>query len=170
MKDLVRGGIVLSILVACVALIYAGEATEKILSIANDSHEYTPYIQSEFVDNFNVRQDIQKQDQDKEKKLVEKTVSAKATGVSRGAFVATAYCLRGRTAMGHAVRSGLIAADPRVLRMGSKVNIAGGGVAGTYLVSDTGGRIRGRKIDIWMSSCAAARKFGRRTVAVSSMN
>jgi len=101
-----------------------------------------------------------------DKKLVTKTASSKATGRSRGKFVATAYCLRGRTASGAMVRRGIIAADPRVLKLGSKVNLGAGNYTGNYLVADTGGKIKGNRIDIWMASCAEARRFGRRTVTV----
>ena len=103
-----------------------------------------------------------------EKKLVKKTVSAEkvVTAASRGSFTATAYCLKGRTALGHGVRRGIIAADPRVLKLGSRVNLGAGAYSGQYLVSDTGGAVRGRRIDIWVPSCAEARRFGRRTVQI----
>jgi 3D (Asp-Asp-Asp) domain-containing protein len=101
-----------------------------------------------------------------DKKLVTKTASSKAAGRSRGKFVATAYCLRGRTASGAMVRKGIIAADPRVLKLGSRVNLGAGNYTGDYLVADTGGKIKGNRIDIWMASCAEARRFGRRTVTV----
>lgn len=104
------------------------------------------------------------------KKLVKTTGSVRAinAGASRGAFSATAYCLRGKTAMGHGVRRGIIAADPRVLKLGSTVRVSAGQWSGTYLVSDTGGRIKGKKLDIWVPSCSEARKFGRRSVQVSN--
>ncbi len=89
--------------------------------------------------------------------------------MSRGTFTATAYCLQGRTAMGHSVRRGLIAADPRVIKLGSRINLGAGGYSGNYLVSDTGGKIKGKRLDIWMASCSEARRFGRRTVTVSSL-
>jgi 3D (Asp-Asp-Asp) domain-containing protein len=79
-------------------------------------------------------------------------------------FKATAYCLRGRTASGEKVRKGIIAADPRVLPLGSSITILRGPYAGDYLVADTGGRIKGKKIDIWMASCAEAIRFGHRSV------
>lgn len=104
---------------------------------------------------------------DQGKKLVKKTASVKAVATSRGSFSATAYCLSGRTAMGHSVRRGLIAADPRVLPLGSTVVIEAGPWSGTYLVSDTGGGIKGKEIDIWVASCSEARRFGRRTVQIS---
>ena len=68
--------------------------------------------------------------------------------------------------MGHPVRRGLIAADPRVLKLGSKVYVDAGPWSGTYMVSDTGGAIKGKRIDIWVPGCSEARKFGRRTVQV----
>jgi hypothetical protein len=40
------------------------------------------------------------------------------------------------------------------------------GFSGVYRVEDTGGRIRGRKIDIYMPSRGAAKQFGRQTVKV----
>ena len=68
--------------------------------------------------------------------------------------------------MGHGVRRGLIAADPRVLKLGSRVYVSAGPWSGTYLVSDTGGAIKGKKIDIWVPNCSEARRFGRRSVDV----
>ena len=174
MKNLVRGAIVLSIVGMFVAVFYAQTRTDRKLSSAKDSQTkyINSFIDSEFViDNVLLEDhEAQLQDQDKDKKLVEKTVLTRSAGLSKGSFSATAYCLRGRTAMGHGVRSGIIAADPRVLRLGSKVNINGGGYSGTYLVSDTGSRVKGRKIDIWVPSCAEARRFGRRNVNISVPN
>jgi 3D (Asp-Asp-Asp) domain-containing protein len=165
MISLVRGGIVLGLLSMMMVIIIAQASTEKDLIIANDS-------QKEEVVNTQVNNSVSNNTevQEKDKKLVRKTGSSKAAGVSKGKFSATAYCLQGRTAMGHGVRRGIIAADPRVLRLGSTVAVEGGGYSGTYLVSDTGGRIKGNKIDIWMPSCSEARKFGRRTVSISTLN
>jgi 3D (Asp-Asp-Asp) domain-containing protein len=82
-------------------------------------------------------------------------------------YVATAYSLRGRTASGRMVTKGLIAADPRLLPLGSRVRLEAGGYSGEYLVADTGGAIRGRRIDIWTASSAEAMRFGRRTVKLT---
>jgi len=79
-------------------------------------------------------------------------------------FKATAYCLKGRTASGKLVRKGIIAADPRILPLGSNVTILHGPYAGDYLVADTGGKIKGNRIDIWMASCAEAVRFGKRSL------
>ena len=80
---------------------------------------------------------------------------------------ATAYTGHGRTASGKRVRRGMVAADRRVLPLGTKVRLKNGGrYSGVYRVEDTGGRIRGRKIDIYMPSRGAAKQFGGQTVKV----
>jgi len=85
-------------------------------------------------------------------------------------YVATAYSLRGRTASGRMVSKGLIAADPRVLPLGSRVRLEVPGYHGEYLVADTGGMIRGRRIDIWIPSSREAMRFGRRTVKLTVLS
>jgi 3D (Asp-Asp-Asp) domain-containing protein len=79
-------------------------------------------------------------------------------------FTATAYSLRGRTASGAGVRRGIIAADRRVLPLGTRVRLDAGPYSGEYLVADTGGAVRGRKIDIWVPQTSEAMRFGRRPV------
>lgn len=160
MKYLVRGAAIVSLLSLCVVFIYAQAQTDPTLAIANDSQ---PKIENTIPDNNNLVNNTPD-----DKKLVKTTAIVKpaAAGASRGGFSATAYCLSGRTAMGHGVRRGLIAADPRVLKLGSKVYISAGPWSGTYLVSDTGGAVKGKKIDIWVPSCSEARRFGRRSVEV----
>ncbi len=157
-----------------VAIMYAQTKPNDALIIANDSQTK--------IDNNNVtvkadaRSGIQLDNNQLDnnnkdnKKLVKTTamVTARGRGASRGSFSATAYCLKGKTAMGHGVRRGIIAADPRVLRLGSTVSVEGGGYTGSYLVSDTGGKIKGKRIDIWMPNCSEARKFGRRNVQIFS--
>lgn len=82
-------------------------------------------------------------------------------------FTATAYSLLGRTASGAGVRRGIIAADRRVLPIGTRVRVEAGSYTGEYLVADTGGAVRGRKIDIWMPSTGEAMRFGRRNVKLT---
>jgi 3D (Asp-Asp-Asp) domain-containing protein len=161
MKNLVRGGRVLALVGLFVVFIFAQTRTEPALAIANDSQITIEKNNSENILQFQ---------QDDDKKLVKTTASVKTkgAGASRGAFSATAYCFSGRTAMGHPVRRGLIAADPRVLKLGSRVVVSAGQWSGTYLVSDVGGAIKGKRIDIWVPSCSEAKRFGRRTVQVFS--
>lgn len=85
-------------------------------------------------------------------------------------YVATAYSLRGKTASGRMVSRGLIAADPRVLPLGSRVRLEHPGYSGEYLVADTGGLIKGRRIDIWIPTTREAMRFGRRTVKLTVLS
>src|SRR5205085_12538428 len=82
-------------------------------------------------------------------------------------FTATAYSLRGRTASGSPVTRGLIAADRRVLPIGTRVRLEAGSYSGEYVVADTGGAVRGHKIDIWVPSTGEAMRFGRRPVKLT---
>jgi 3D (Asp-Asp-Asp) domain-containing protein len=75
----------------------------------------------------------------------------------------TAYCLRGLTRRGNETRAGIAAADPRFFPLSRHVEVfIGRRRVGRYLVDDTGGAIRGAKLDLWTESCADARRFGRR--------
>lgn len=85
-------------------------------------------------------------------------------------YVATAYSLRGRTASGRFVAKGLIAADPKHLPLGSRVRLEAGAYSGEYLVADTGGLVRGKRIDIWTPSTREAMRFGRRTVKLTVLS
>jgi len=85
-------------------------------------------------------------------------------------FVATAYSSQGRTATGLVVGKGMIAADRAVLPLGSSVRIEAGAYTGVYLVADTGGGVRGRKIDVWVPSTGEARRFGRRSVRLTVLS
>lgn len=168
MKKIVRGGAIISVLALFVVLMYAQKARpDDALIIATSSQ---PKIENNVVDiavdNNLVSNNLVNFNDDKT--LVKTTGSSRAVGAgaSKGAFSASAYCFSGRTAMGHAVRRGLIAADPRVLKLGSRVYISAGPWSGTYLVSDTGGAIKGKRIDIWVPGCSEARRFGRRSVTV----
>lgn len=96
--------------------------------------------------------------------------AAAITESEGGHYVATAYSLRGRTASGVYVSKGIIAADPRILPLGSRVRLEAGSWSGEYLVADTGGRIRGRKIDIWTPSSREAMRFGRRKVKLTVLS
>lgn len=173
MKKFVRGGIILTVLSMCVVFIYASSNNTEVLSSANYSQPIFENVISDTVNTPEVNAQVEVQQTQQpaagkaKGKVVAKTGSVRST--AGGTFTATAYCLRGRTALGHSVRKGLIAADPRVLKLGSKVNIGAGAHSGQYLVSDTGGRIKGRKIDIWMASCSEARKFGRRSILVTPL-
>ena len=98
-------------------------------------------------------------------RYAEKTL-APATSPPRR-FAATAYSLGGRTASGRLVRKGIIAADRSVLPLGTRVRLDAGSYSGEYVVADTGGAVRGRKIDVWVPNTHEARRFGRRSVKLT---
>ena len=83
-------------------------------------------------------------------------------------MLATAYCDRGPTKSGVPAQHGVVAADIRRLPLGTRVRILAPGerYAGVYTVLDTGSKIRGRDLDIFMPSCRAAKRFGKRRVQV----
>jgi 3D (Asp-Asp-Asp) domain-containing protein len=84
-------------------------------------------------------------------------------------FTVTAYCTGKITAGGTRVTEGVVAADPRVLPLGTLIRLAGlaGRYNGTYTVMDTGPRVRGRRLDLYLHDCAEAVRFGRRSGRVS---
>jgi 3D (Asp-Asp-Asp) domain-containing protein len=83
-------------------------------------------------------------------------------------LTATAYCDKGPTKSGVRAKAGIVAADPRVLPLGTRLRILAPGqsYAGVYTVMDTGAAVKGHDLDIFMTSCARAERFGKRTVRV----
>ncbi|MDA8227375.1 MAG: 3D domain-containing protein [Desulfitobacterium hafniense] len=75
---------------------------------------------------------------------------------------ATAYTYTGNpTATGVYPREGLIAVDPRVIPLGSRVYVEGYGYA---IAADTGGAIKGNKVDVFFPSLSRCLEWGRRSV------
>jgi 3D (Asp-Asp-Asp) domain-containing protein len=90
--------------------------------------------------------------------------------VAAETYTATAYSLRGKTASGQTVSRGLIAADLSVLPLGTRVRLEAGSFSGEYVVADTGGSVRGRRIDIWTPTAREALQFGRRAVKLTVLS
>ena len=77
---------------------------------------------------------------------------------------ATAYTYTGnKTASGLVTRKGLIAVDPKVIPMGSKLYVEGYGYA---IAADTGGDIRGNRIDVFFTTLRQCLDWGRRPVRI----
>ena len=80
-------------------------------------------------------------------------------------------CCSGITATGYNLIANpnmkLIAVDPSVIPLGSRVWVEGYGEA---IAGDTGGAIKGHKIDVFMPSDANARNWGRKTVKIVILN
>src|SRR6478752_5308233 len=84
-----------------------------------------------------------------------------------GRYEATAYTTPGITASGEQAKRRLIAADPTVLPLGSQIRVTGAGqYSGEYEVGDTGRKIKGRKLDIYIANDVEAKEFGVKQVTV----
>lgn len=82
-------------------------------------------------------------------------------------FIATAYSVEGTGASGKWSHPGTVAADRSVLPLNSRIRIYGAGrYSGEYTVEDTGAKVDGHHIDVYMPSHAEAKKFGRQRVKV----
>ena len=83
-------------------------------------------------------------------------------------MMASAYCDRGPTKSGVRAQIGVVAADVRRLPIGTRLRIVAPGepYAGVYTVLDTGSKVKGHHLDIFMPSCSHARRFGKRPVQV----
>ncbi len=82
-------------------------------------------------------------------------------------FIATAYSVEGTGASGKWSHPGTVAADRKVLPLNSRIRVYGAGrYSGDYSVEDTGGKVDGHHIDVYMPSHAEAKKFGRQRVKV----
>jgi 3D (Asp-Asp-Asp) domain-containing protein len=84
-------------------------------------------------------------------------------------FAATAYCKGLVTHAGVPVQAGIAAADPRLLPLGSIVELDSpdSRYDGIYSVLDTGPAVQGAEIDIYMWSCHEALRFGRKPVGLT---
>ena len=76
---------------------------------------------------------------------------------------ATAYLPTDGGATGIRARHGVVAVDPNVIPLGTRVYIPGYGEA---IAADTGGDIVGNRIDVVLEDYGSAMQFGRRTVDV----
>src|SRR5690554_1258267 len=81
---------------------------------------------------------------------------------------ATAYCsedpgVNNRTSVGATLKKGVIAVDPRVIPYHTKLYVPGYGFGQAL---DTGGAIKGNRIDLAMNSKSEALKYGRKSVKI----
>jgi len=84
-------------------------------------------------------------------------------------FTATAYCKGDTTASGVTARTGVAAADPVLLPVGTVVSLAMPDTRydGVWTVMDTGPAVQGRVLDLYMWSCNEALRFGRRPIELT---
>jgi len=86
------------------------------------------------------------------------------TGTRTVTVSATGYSLPGRTATGLPVGLGVVAVDPSVIPLGTRMTIPG---YGEGVAADTGSAVQGYEIDLWFPTVAAALAWGRRTVTIT---
>jgi 3D (Asp-Asp-Asp) domain-containing protein len=88
---------------------------------------------------------------------------------SRLSFTATAYCKGETTASGVSVRTGIAAADPRLLPVGTVVQLDTPDTRydGIWTIMDTGPAVQGRLVDLYLWSCHDALRFGRRPIQLT---
>ena len=77
---------------------------------------------------------------------------------------ATGYSLPGRTSTGLPVGPGVVAVDPSVIPLGTRLTIPG---YGEGIAADTGNAVGGYTIDLWFPTLTDALAWGRRTVTIT---
>jgi cystine transport system substrate-binding protein len=87
-----------------------------------------------------------------------------AAGGQTLTVTATGYAISGRTATGAPTGWGVVAVDPSVIPLGTRMTIPG---YGSGVAADTGSAVRGAAIDLWFPTLAQARVWGRRTVTIT---
>lgn len=87
-----------------------------------------------------------------------------ASGARTITVAATGYVLRGRTATGMQTAPGVVAVDPAVIPLGTRLEIPG---YGTGIAADTGGSVHGNVIDLWFPTTQQAFAWGTRTVTIT---
>lgn len=101
----------------------------------------------------------------------EQPSSGKTLTVTATAYTPNCAGCSGLTATGINVKANpnmkVIAVDPRVIPLGSKVWVEG---YGTAIAGDTGGAIKGNKIDLLMATNSQANKWGVRTVTIKILD
>jgi 3D (Asp-Asp-Asp) domain-containing protein len=86
---------------------------------------------------------------------------------TRYRFLATAYSDEGITKRGTETKVGIVAADRAVLPLGTRIQVLDAGpYSGVYVVTDTGAKVDGRHIDIYLPDDAEAKRFGKKRVWV----
>jgi 3D (Asp-Asp-Asp) domain-containing protein len=91
------------------------------------------------------------------------TGMAGARGPLLGSFEVTCHTGKGITASGRPSSREIVSVDPQVVPLGTRLVVEG---VGPRVAADTGGSIRGRRLDIWEPSAAACTRFGRRQLRV----
>ena len=149
------------------SLAAAQQAEESLAAAATSRAAYVSSLQARQQLRAEQVQSVEAQAQTAQQKSQQLAPPAPATPPPTGKrqleVSATCYDLPGRTATGMPVGQGVVAVDPSVIPLGTRMYVPG---YGTGVAADVGGGINGDTIDLWMtpSQCAA---WGRRTVTIT---
>ena len=146
------------------------------LGYQGDAYVAAPDKNVTIESNLNIQVQDANEKKEAEEQAAEQAVKKDVIETSRGALrfhrkismEATAYLPSdgggsGITATGMMARHGVVAVDPDVIPLGTRVYIPGYGLA---IAADTGGAINGDRIDLCMEDYGDAIRFGRRDVEV----
>jgi 3D (Asp-Asp-Asp) domain-containing protein len=145
------------------SLVAARQAEERLAAAAASRAAYVSSLQAQLraAQVQSVQADAQAAQQRSQQ--LQPTTSAPTTGKRQLTVSATCYELSGRTATGMPVGHGVVAVDPSVIPLGTRMYVPG---YGNGVAADVGGGIKGDTIDLWMtpSECTS---WGRRTVTIT---
>ncbi len=150
----------------------------QVLKLAGDGQAATTTTNTAKTENTTTTKAVKQTTQTPAKKEVpvQKTAASKEKAgktitVSATAYTANCNGCSGTTATGVNLKANpdakVIAVDPNVIPLGSKVYVEGYGYA---TAADTGGAIKGNKIDVFIPSHSEALQWGRKTVNVQVLN
>jgi 3D (Asp-Asp-Asp) domain-containing protein len=146
------------------ALVAARDAEERLTATIASRRAYISSLRARAMQAAQV-QNVAAAAQSAEQKSqpLQPTTSSPVAGSRQLVVSATCYDLSGRTATGMPVGQGVIAVDPSVIPLGTRIYVPG---YGNGVAADVGSGIQGAAIDLWMtpSQCAA---WGRRTVTIT---
>ena len=146
------------------ALAAARDAEQRLAATINSRRAYISALRARATQAAQV-QSVESAAQTAEQKSqpLQPTTSSPVAGKRQLVVSATCYDLSGRTATGMPVGQGVVAVDPSVIPLGTRLYVPG---YGNGVAADVGSGIQGASIDLWMtpSQCAA---WGRRTVTIT---
>ncbi|MGC3791008.1 LysM peptidoglycan-binding domain-containing protein [Priestia aryabhattai] len=149
----------------------AAPETQQAQAPAEQSQEEQQQAQAEQAQK--EQQQAQAEQAQKQQQPAESSQQASGKSMTVEATAYTANCAgcSGTTATGVDLKANpnqkVIAVDPSVIPLGSKVYVEGYGEA---VAADTGGAIKGNRIDVFVPSEGDAQQFGRKSVKITVMN
>lgn len=166
------------------------EENEELKNVIDKLEESNANINNQLNERFKKIEELKEENKelnneiDKKDKEIKRLKKAKAESKNKvfnmNATHYSAFCptgCTGKTAIGVDVSNTIyhkglrvIAVDPKIIPLGSKVRVAGDGYDFEAWAIDTGGDIKGNRIDILVGSTKEAYKLGRKNVQVEIIN